>query len=228
MISRRLIGTLNKPSNTRLLLHVDHPGSTTLTDSGPKHLTSSFAGTNSVSGENVKWGTGALKIVAANTSYWNIDNVFPSGISDQDFTIEFWVNVLTSGGTNAMMLNVGRSVQDYNGFALSVTQGFFGTTVSGRWNTSVVTPTLVGKGWTYVCLMRSGSTLQLQYNDTLYNGTVLGAFTDPSAGRVQIAGPSATNTTFNWTGYMDEIRVSKTAIYPIGVANPIPLGPFTS
>lgn len=192
-----------------LLLHAEGvQGSTSLTDSSASAKAMTAAGGAIVSTAQAKFGNSSMKFSAAGDRFTTpavADFFFGTG----DFTIEAFVNptALPAGSGQIM------GFQNYGTgslwiFVLSSSgnlQLYTGT--GGVTNSSAGTvPT---NAWTHVAAARQGSTLRL-----FIGGVLSGTFTNAAnystyANPFAIGGDNSGNTNAQFSGYIDEVRVTK-------------------
>lgn len=148
--------------------------------------------------------------------FLTVDNL-ASNVTD-DYTFECWVrfNALPSSGA-FMMLATG----DGNRYF-----GLLNNSGTQRWESSVMTgsnqyvarytPTITTGVWYHIALVKSGSTLTLYHNGTSQTATTIaGTMTSTSTlftSSTNILG-AYTSSNHSLNGWMDEIRISKSARY---------------
>jgi hypothetical protein len=213
---------------TVLLCHCDGTnGSTTFTDVSPSAHTLTAVSTAAVSTAQVKFGTGAAIFSGNGAASVRISG----SLSDFDFqggqfTIECWAYASSTPGVSSM-------VSQFNNVAGG---GWFFGAVSGSlqmWcydgaaaSQHVTSSTVITTGaWHFYTVDRDASGLVRLY----FDGAVTGSLSVPtfqSAALQTNIGQSNRNAD-NWTGYIDEVRVTKgTALYA-GAFTP-PTGPFAN
>jgi len=213
-------------ANTSLLLHMDGAnGSQVVPDTSGNNWGVNAIGV-SLSTSQQKYGTASL---ACGTGA--LSTLFTSGSSldltgGGDFTVEFW---FYESGTNNSTALLSIGIPGSSGF-------YFGFNSSGQGpevfsNSTTVAPATLAvpsAGWHHVALVvHSGSA-------TLYldgvGGTAVGSWGATQTGSGQLCIGAKQGASFPlysgyFVGYIDEVRVSKTARY---TSNFTPSGPFTA
>lgn len=196
-------------ANVSLLLHCNGTnGSTTFTDSSPSPKTISRNGGTSIStaqskfgGASVLFGGGSDRLYAANNGAFE----FGSG----DFTLDAWIRPTTISGTY-VLLDRG-DYSNYSPWLLiqSDAQLRLACTASGSsWAVNIMSAdVLTANVWQLVSVSRVGNVFRL-FHDGIQVATTTTAITlAASSANPQIGNePSGT---YSFTGYMDDIRVTK-------------------
>jgi len=219
---------LTAVTNTQLLLNTTNAGifdNTTVNDL-------ETGGSAQISTSVVKFGTGSISFNGSN-SYLTLSNNSSSNMifGTGDFTIEAWIYPTSfTGQTNLNMIIDFRPLSTngaYVCFYLALTTGYPILTVS---STNVITgttaPTL--NAWNHIALTRSGTSTRVFINGNQTGST----YTDStnylgSVGRPIIGATGFFSPADYFTGYMDEIRITK------GVARytsnfTVPVAPFSN
>lgn len=197
-------------TNTQLLLNTNNAGifdNTTVTDL-------ETSGSAQISTSVVKYGTGSISFNGTN-SYLTLSNNSSTNMTfgTGDFTIEAWIYPTSfTGQTNVNMIIDFRPLSTngaYVCFYLALTTGYPILTVS---NSNVITgttaPTL--NAWNHIALTRSGTSTRVFINGNQTGST----YTDStnylgSVGRPIIGATGFFAPADYFTGYMDEIRITK-------------------
>lgn len=186
-----------------LLLHMNGAdGSTTFTDSSPSQKTVSSAGNAAISTAKSKWG-GASLLLDGFEDYLiapaHVDFVFGTG----DFTVELWINTTTTTAENVLV------DQYYGGesWQLVVKSGKLSWYSSGY---VLGGNTAVNNGaWHHVAATRSAGTLRF-FVDGVLDGTATLSTNYPHQVVLGIgAQVSSRNPTYDFPGYIDELRITK-------------------
>jgi PKD repeat protein len=191
------------------------------------HMNGTNESTTFISEKGVAWATnGGARISTLQPKYGGASGWFPSASNSYisspnssvfqfgtgDFTIEFWVNVTTVGGTNEHMFSKTNNPRN-QGWGLDRTDSaagdsgwdfYMGNDSGGQvfFNTPVT-----NKTWTHIAVERISGAIYIYVNGNLTNSSAgFNANYDTSnpmwIGRQQ-------NSYFN--GYIDEFRISKVA-----------------
>ena len=215
-----------KDSNTSLLVHFDGIGG--------DHIFPDYSGNNwglnpttvAIEASQTKFGNGALSCGTGGTL-----TMFSPGSSldltgGGDFTVEFWFYA-TGFINSASMFSIG--VPGSTGFTFTFDSSGRGPQVLSN-STTVGPASLVAPsaGWHHVALVVASGTAKLYLDGT--GGTAVGSWaaTQASSGLLTIgAKPGGSFNTFanTFVGYIDELRISKTARY---TSNFTPAGPFSA
>ena len=210
-------------NDVELLLHMNGAdGSTTFTDSSSASLTITNNGSVPISTDEFKFGGSSAYFDGNGTDY--LDTGLQSSLNFQtdDFTIEFWVNISSHGGsTNPRLLTNWR---DPLGFSTNMWSlhhdhslgnekiSFFAYNLNTSAPILQSTTTISTSTWYHVAITRSGNTFRL-----FIDGTQEDSFTSTSSldgsgtRRIYIGDMEPGQST---DGYIDELRVtSGTARY---------------
>ena len=207
-------------SKTALLLHFDGTeGSTTFTDSSPFNQTVSVVtGTPKISTAMSKFGGSSLYLDGSSSI--KIPNNANLNLGTGVFTIEFWFYLLSLPSSDALFLHKMGTPQQIIAISSGkkVYSGFFGG--------SILSTTVITAGtWYHVAVVRETENgIIKQY----INGVNEGLYA--MLGSVDNTGDLAIGSWFDGgsnrvTGYIDEFRIRKEAVYT-GNFTP-PTAPFT-
>lgn len=201
-----------------LLMHFD---GNTFTDSSSQSHSISVFGDAAISTAQSKFG-GASGYFDNDGDYLHVNDfaAWRPGKDGEPFTIEFWlyrlaeetdVFVCKHGGTQAWNGTDGLHCE---AFALSDnTAGFAFYSAEGALNI-FSTGTVPLNQWVHLAVVYDGTTTQI-FIDGQADATSTTAYADvTNAGKIQISGE--VNDTFIVNGYVDELRITKAARYPIG------------
>lgn len=207
-------------SKTALLLHFDGTeGSTTFTDSSPFNQTVSVVtGTPKISTAMSKFGGSSLYLDGSSSI--KIPNNANLNLGTGVFTIEFWFYLLSLPSSDAFFLHKMGTPQQIIAISSGkkVYSGFFGG--------SILSTTVRTAGtWYHVAVVRETENgIIKQYINGVNEGTM------SMLGSVDNTGDLAIGSWFDGgsnrvTGYIDEFRIRKEAVYT-GNFTP-PTAPFT-
>ena len=203
---------------TVLLLHCNNP-STNNTNVGGYIDASSYNNTmtsTTVSGAGVVYGTpgtqrfgttclsfdGKSTLTASNTCYFQANN----------FTIEFWMYVTSLPSANAYIFGNATTTNNQMTFTLSTT-GYVSFSSQGTYTAQTAAGVISINNWHHVAAVRNGTTVTV-YVDGVAGSTTAtiaaGTAIDTAAAQL-ILGNNWNNgvNTNKYTGYLDEVRVSK-------------------
>ena len=208
-----------------LLLHGDGTnGSTTITDSSPTTKTVTAFGNAQISTTEKKFGTGSIYfdgtgdyVVAANNAGFTLPG---------DYTIELWIYP-QAFGAGPGIFTFGSQVNGTNGVLMFHASSRLSLYANGvTFLTSSLNPLSTAGSWQHVAVVRQGTGAG---NTVLYvNGTSVGSATNNVsftgiANNGFCLGAQANNSGFSdatFTGYMDDIRVSRVARYTANFTPP--------
>ena len=202
-----------------LLLHFDGTnGQTTTVDSSLNALPVSLNGGIALETAVVNFGTAALPANGSRT--YASTPIVPGGpvdLSATDFTVEGWVYPTVA----ASSVFVDASNGGTKGFFLEYTAGL--SVLAFVWNGAVLQPFTSGQTaplntWTHFALVRSGNTFNLYLGgvDSSSPTTISGSIV-ANVGVLSVGGsPSLPN----FTGYIDEFRISSYAAYTANFTPP--------
>lgn len=220
-------------SSVTMLLHFDGSNnSTTFTDSSAAPLTLTANGNAKISTTQSKFG-GASGYFDGSGDY--LSAAYSSGIDllGGNFTVECWLYVSAFQTNFTRVMGTGGGAVAWNTtnglhWILSIIGGnklsFEIKNSSG--NATVTTTAAISQAtWTHVCVSVSGSTAYVGIDGTVVSGsigTVSRPSTNPTFNLATLPGEAATNNGFN--GYIDDLRIKKTALYTANYT--VPSQPF--
>lgn len=195
---------------TKLLLHLDGPnGGKTVIDSSTSNNSMSIGSTSVLSTGAFKFGQSSILFDGTTNSYiqcpYSQDFVFGTG----DFTIDFWLNC-TSLSVMSNLVDVRQTSSVYQ-FVLQLhTSGtlVFETNYVTRISTGAVITT---NKWYHVAVVKYQGGVRIYVNGVQYGITYTetNSYTCRSGGL--LFGKNGIHGGENYTGYMDEIRISNVA-----------------
>lgn len=200
-------------SKVSLLLHMDGANnSTTFTDSSPNALTVSVFGGAKISTAQSKF-RGASGLFNGSTDYLTVPYSSLFEIGSGDVTIECWVYV-TSAPSNAYDIATTNQAVSGNGWGLRLGSNMrplfiFNTGGNTGYTEVTATSAISLNTWTHLAGVRYGNNIYIYVNGvsantpTAVSGTQYSTFTGLSIGR------NATNASWYYAGYIDELRVTK-------------------
>jgi hypothetical protein len=152
-------------------------------------------------------------------SYLSIPHNSLLSLTTGDFTIELWTWLDTQSATNMYIINKdGASGTAYPQYTIYITPaGLIQATVGGNNLSATGTTyasgvTMVPKRWYHIAVVNSGGTVSLYVNGALTTSAAKPTIVDN--GRPLLVGyESGQPNSNNWNGYIDEVRISKTARY---------------
>jgi len=189
-------------SNTTLLLHGDD-----FTDSGPLGTTLTNTGSVTINNGIKQFGTGSLRFNRSNyltTTPSSTNYAFGSG----DFTIEFWINLITYGSQDLFFYNRPFNTSFGTDSFVCGNNGTNKITV-GINNTGSIfgASTLTTNVWYHIAIVRRGTTLSLYLNGILDGSTTSASAVDNGTATVFTIGSALTGR--NMDGYLDDFRITK-------------------
>ena len=209
---------------TSLLLHMDgSSGSTNFVDSGPNAITVTAVGNAQISTTQVKYGS-ASGYFDGTGDFLSISDSAAPVLGSSDWTIEAWIYVSVAKNFNCFYA---KRQPGYYGFALQV-NGANTLTISASINGSswVLPGSSLGSGyvagvWTHVAVVRSGNTITGYKNGVSTGTQTLSGTIWPSTGYVAaVASGLAGDTSQDFNGYIDDLRITKYARYTSAFAPP--------
>lgn len=162
---------------------------------------------------------GASAVFDGNGDYLSLSSTPALGFGAQDFTIEMFVNPTVSPALDqSIVLLDSRYSMGWSPFTLSlygnttgITFGFFGGSVNGSVTTSA--PTISLNTWTHLALVRQKGVMSLYVNGvkcTVMRGSETGAgAVDLGSALPLKIGIAADNTSSAYSGYIDDLRITK-------------------
>lgn len=201
-------------ANTRLLLHCDGTDASTYfeDDSGLTRRRTITANYNAqISTAQSKFGSSSLLFDGAGDSI-TITPTADFAFANQDFTVEFWARWTSLSGNQNIM-----DFRPFNANGPYMNLGFYnGNTLYSYVNSNFLIQgavTISTNTWYHVAISRSGTSTRLFFNGTQVSTTA----TDSNVYRAAVVsfGDSSAlpNNIYGFPGYLDEIRVSKSARY---------------
>lgn len=223
-------------ADVSLLCHFDQSnGATTLVDSSNNVQTVLCSSGSSASTSQFKFGTASLSVNGGNTAPSGPSSLYEFGAGA--FTVEAWAYWDGTSATNFPGI-----VAFWPGFSgtemwsLVWNRGSSPATLAFNWSTdgtsfsnSVATAgayTPAANTWISYACDRSGNTFRLYVNGAVVATTTASdtIFGTPSLGTANI-GNWGNSSSENWTGYIDEVRVTKGIARYAGAYTPA-TGPF--
>jgi len=197
-------------SYVTLLIHSNTTeGSTTFVDSSPVPADHVFAPNGGVchTTAQYKFGTSSIyfdgvdnQLLVADSGSPNTDFQFGTG----DFTIDFWVRPYVTGATRRL-LEIGNSGDNFIVMLAGGQVAYYGpTTAGGVLYTDG--PTMSAGTWYHIELSRASGTTRMFVNGTPYASQ---ADSNNYSSTGPLAWGRTSSPTGSFSGYMDEIRVSK-------------------
>jgi hypothetical protein len=146
-------------------------------------------------------------------------NIF--GFVTSPFTIDFWMYPLASAVSTRRIMGNSQTVDTTYKWYISFNSnriGFFGTSLSG----SLQSPTAIPNNtWTHIAIVRSGLTFTLFINGVIDTTAVLSGPIDNGGIQPLIVGRGSTADANNGMyGYIDELRVTQTAVFSANFTPP--------
>jgi len=127
-----------------------------------------------------------------------------------DFTIEFWYYTGTTSGFRGLF-STSSTDGETGTFRAYLNNANTGITMKVGTTDTSFTQTLTANAWVHLAFVRSSGTLAMYYNGTK-NGTTA-SITNDILAKPLIIGANFINGTEPFTGYFDDIRISKYARY---------------
>jgi hypothetical protein len=200
-------------STVSLLLSMNGPnGSATFADSGPNALAVTAVGNAQISTAQSKYG-GSAGYFDGTGDYVSIPDSSAPVLGSSDWTIEAWIYISAAKNFNCFYAK--RQPGGY-GFAVQV-DGAGNLTISASTNGSswVLPGSSLGSGygvgsWIHVAIVRSGNTIAGYKNGVLTGTQTLSGTIWPSTGYpAAVASGLAGNTSQDFNGYIDDLRITK-------------------
>ena len=219
-------------SAVSLLLPMDGTnGSTTFTDSGPNALTVTAVGNAQVSTTQSKYG-GASGSFDGSGDYLSISDSSAPVLGSSDWTIEAWIYISVAKSFNNIYAKrppggYGFAVQvdGANNLSISVTitgssWALAGSSLGGGYTAG---------SWIHVAVVRSGNTITGYKNGVSTGTQTLSGTIWPSTGyAAAVASGLAGNTSQDFNGYIDDLRISLFARYVSNFTPPTAALPTTA
>jgi hypothetical protein len=200
-------------ANVSLLLHGDGAnGSTTIVDSSPSPKTVTAFGNAQISTAQSKFGGSSLLCGAgASAGYFTTPLTSDFQFGTGDFTFEAWLYPTATGGFKTALCNY----TTFNTSAFLLSRSVAADTTKWSFTSGAYPPTLksttnaVDNVWTFIAVVRSGSTITLFVNG-IPEGSITSSFSANGNGPslwIGAAGDTPLSTYFS--GYIDELRITK-------------------
>jgi hypothetical protein len=190
-------------TNTKLLLNmangqaIDSAAQTNLTLADDVKLSTAKA----------KFGDTSMLFDGSGKAYIESSNVVNFGLGD--FTVEFFMNITTGGAEEVVFDARNPSQGAYFDLELDTSNRLNYYVLNGIRITSSALST---NTWYHVAVCRSGTSTKMFIDGTQAGNTYSDSTVYLSTNRVVLGGYS-NSATYDFDGYLDEIRVSKTARY---------------
>ena len=202
---------------TSLLLHMDGSNaSTNFVDSGPNALAVTAVGNAQVSTAQSKYG-GASGSVDGTGDYLSISDSSAPVLGSSDWTIEAWIYISVAKSYNCIYAKrppggygFGLQVDGANNLSISA------STTGSSW---ALAGSSLGGGytagsWIHVAVVRSGNTITGYKNGVSTGTQTLSGTIWPSTGyAAAVASGLAGDTSQDFNGYIDDLRITKYARY---------------
>lgn len=212
------LGVLKKsgaPVQSVMLLHFDGThGSTTFTDSSSlNHTFSVRNGTPIISTAQSKFGGSSLYLNG--TSAIKTPDNADYELGTDDFTIEFFIRQTIANNSRYVLAKwlSGNSYQFYIGSTQKVAGYALGIGTSS-------TTSLPVDEWVHIAFVRQPTTLKLYFNGVLEATSAVNPASGVSDGTADLVIGGWHNGSSGFTGYIDELRISKTAVYTANFTPP--------
>lgn len=198
---------------TKLLLHMDNPGTTTFVDSSASAFTITVNG-NAIGTSSAKYGSGAGYFDGTGDYITTIDHVDLEPLA-ADFTVEAWVKTTTGANGQtpfAKPSGAAGSISPYNVYVNGGNYLLYMSSNGTSWD--VVSGgnmgTCTANVWTHLAISRQGSNIRYFKDGTQMGTTTSAATLHDAPYGVWIGGArnNAGSLAF-WTGYVDEFSFTK-------------------
>jgi hypothetical protein len=172
-------------------------------------------GSASISQSQKKFGKGSYYFDGTSRQITGISNPMLN-FGTGDFTVEMWVYpTFTQSVTQVCLFNLGTG-----GFFLQFNSTTFSIGLSGIGTNVTFTDTIPSNTWTHVAVSRSGSTVY-----GFKNGALVSSAADTTNyGQGGFSVGALLDTTQKFTGYLDDVRVTRAARYT--ATFPVPANAF--
>jgi hypothetical protein len=201
----------NYPQVSLLLNGDGTNGSTVFKDlsSSPKTVTNT--GSVAVNTSVKKFGTGSMAFNGGN--YLSVPTSSAFSLGTNDFTIECWL-YFTSNAANQTILALtdGLSGQNFTLFTPSAgTLSYYLSSNGSSWNiaSSISVGSISANQWYHFSLVRIGTTFMPFLNGTIGTTTTSSAAIYGTSNPVYIGASTYQLPTYVFTGYMDDLRITK-------------------
>lgn len=209
-----------------LLLHFDeNNGATATADSSVYQNAMTFNGATQITHTDPKFGAGCLEGPGGTAADYVSTPVAPGGpldLSTGDFTVEFWCNPNSyeSGFGMPMVVCVVNATSHgwYLALETGTEQGQLASAVGGVAVPANSFPAVPLNQWTALALVRKGNTIgSFQNGVPVGTATVSGNIGTDTLLQIRAGGHGGTFGA-GFDGQIDELRISKVALYTPGVA----------
>jgi hypothetical protein len=195
-------------SSVSLLMHADGSGST-IRDSSANALAVTAYGSAIQSTTQSRFGGSSLYL---DGSAWIGSSASAAfGMGTGDFTCEGWYYPTSNSSTFANLVNLGS-------YSTGVLMRLAGSSTGGDWlylaNASLMSGTRLSSTqvpantWTHIALVRSSGVVSVYVNGSLF-AQQSGVTSDIGSSQTLTIGRDAHSSTAYFTGYMDDIRITK-------------------
>jgi hypothetical protein len=212
-------------NSVSLLLNMDGSGNT-FTDFSGTSKTITVGGSATQSATQSKFGGSSLYLDGSSWIGSSASAAF--GMGTGDFTCEGWYYPTSNSTTFANLFNFG----DYT---TGVLMRLAGSSTGGDWlffagrqlmSGTRLSPTQVpANTWTHIALVRSSGVVSVYVNGSLFDQQS-GVTSDIGSSRTLTIGRAAHNSTEYFTGYMDDIRITKGLARYTGATITVPTAAF--
>ena len=217
-------------SNVALMLTGDD-----FTDKSISANTVTVSGNAAINTTTKKFGTGSMYFDGASTSYLTLPNLGALGTAD--FTIEFWMYKSSSQNQYPGIFSTAANTSPYWNYLMGAVQICYDMNATGilfGYATGVgsssgsTTVPISSNTWTHIAVVRSGATVTIYKDGVNATSVTLPANYSITTDGTNVIGRHDVRTTFNYTGYLDDFRITKgvaryTATFtPPTAALPIP------
>ena len=224
-------------SAVSLLLSMDGTnGSTTFTDSSLNALTVNAVGNAQISTTQSKYG-GASGYFDGNGDYLSLGTQSQLDFGTGDFTIECWFQLTSTTNADQGILNDTRATfgtgsvlfkaRQASGAGKICFQAYDFSSVGGRIVQSTTVPAI--NTWYHVALVRSSGAVRLFVNGVLESsGTWAGSVNFNYNNGTRIGHSILDGANGHFTGYLDDLRISRFARYVFNFTPPTAALPTTA
>lgn len=201
-------------TTTKLLLHGDGSnGSTTFTDSSASNRTMTRSGAT-ISTTQSKFGGASMSFSGGNyVSVTSSDFAFGNG----DFTIECFVYLTTLNSYNHIMGTRQTSGNDANGFSMLIVSTGEIVLYNDGFHVLSAAGTVTTNSWQHYAISRSGNTVKIFKNGSQ---VASGSYSKNNTNTTFSVGGQVGDASHPTTGYIDELRVTNTAVYTANFTAP--------
>ena len=217
-------GYNGRPATTNLMIHGNVGTGTSFEDSSPSKHAIVTSGNTTHSNGSSEFPGGSIYFDAS-SDYLTLGDSSDWDFGQGDFTIDFWLGDPVDTGIWAEVFSQGWTSGD-DSWLIGIDWGStnklqFGYTTDGSTdkNTGYTTSQVPTSGWTHYAIVRSSfsgqgsgftSAIKVYVNGTEEVSYTSGADTIHSSSKPLTIGQRATSIgTFNYNGYMDEVRITK-------------------